>query len=89
MKNNQEPIEELGETKEESSFVRSSKCSIEFSNTLKLENVRTLTEEYGKVLNNFITTLWDLRETKIPSLLPKEITDKIKENTWLTARMEA
>lgn len=73
--------------KKKTHITKSSKCSLKFSNTWKKETLALILEESKKVCQLFIELLWPLRETKIPKLLPKEITAQIKSQTWLTARL--
>lgn len=65
-------------------IIKSSSTSLKFSNTGKINNLSIFIEEYKKVISITIDYLWDLE--KIKSLLPKEITDYISSNTWLSAR---
>ena len=70
--------------KQVNNFIRSSKVSIKFTNTEKLNNVNLFINEYKKTTQQFIDILWPME--KIPSLIPKEITTQIQDNTWLSAR---
>src|ERR1035437_10738255 len=63
-------------------MIRSSKTSLKFSNKSKLEELSLVITEYRSVIKQFIDLLWDLE--KIPILIAKEITSKVK--TWLSAR---
>jgi len=64
-------------------MIRSTKTSIKFSNTNKLNNLALFKKEYTTILSKFVDLIWN--ETKIPALLPKEITSKV--DSWLSARM--
>ena len=63
-------------------MIRSSKLSTKFANSEKKEKLHSFMDEYSKVVSFFIDHLWDL--DKIPTLLPKEITQQVE--TWLSAR---
>jgi transposase len=77
-------VEEIKRKKKEE-YIRSSSTSLKFSNTNRINDVHTFISEYRKVLEFFVDYLWSLGDkAKIPSLLPKEETDKV--TTWLTAR---
>lgn len=65
-------------------MIKSSKLSLKFSNTEKLSQLQDFYDEYQRVALLFIDLIWD--ETKLPALLPKEITDKVAGQTWLSAR---
>jgi hypothetical protein len=62
--------------------IRSTKCTLKFSNKNKLDNLHLFLEEYRRVVGLFIDILWDLE--KVPTFLPKEINNKI--DSWLSAR---
>jgi IS605 OrfB family transposase len=64
-------------------MIRSSKVSLKFSNLGKRETLEKVTEEYKKVTQFFVDTIWDFE--KIPTLLPKEITSLVE--TRLSARL--
>ncbi len=64
-------------------MIRSTKTSLKFSNSIKLNLLRDLIADYNSVLKFFIDELWNLDE--IPSLLPKTITSKVVTN--LSARL--
>ena len=63
-------------------FIRSSKTSSKFANEGKLITINSVIDEYKRVMSNFVDILWGME--KIPSLLPKEITDQV--DTFLSAR---
>ena len=65
--------------------ILSSKCSLKFANSGKLEEISRLVDEYHRVCQLFVDVLWDVE--KVPGLIPKEFTDPIKSQTWLSARM--
>ena len=64
-------------------MIRSSKVTLKYSNQIKKDNIKLFLNEYLILTQFFIDTIWT--ETKIPNLLPKDITSKA--NTWLSARM--
>lgn len=64
-------------------MIRSSKITLKYSNQIKKDNIKLFLNEYLILTQFFIDTIWN--ETKIPTLLPKDITSKA--NTWLSARM--
>jgi len=68
------------------SYIRSSKLSINDSNTNRKEKVNSFIEEYTRTTQFFVEYLWNnfTLEDRIPSLIPKEITSQA--NTWLAAR---
>jgi hypothetical protein len=63
-------------------MIRSTKTSTKFSNTNKLNNISLFIQEYKTVCQYFIDNIWNL--DKIPSLLPKELTENV--NMWLSKR---
>jgi len=65
-------------------MIKSSKLSLKFSNTTKLKQLHEFYDEYHKVTLMFIDLIWG--EPKLSAFLPKEITSKITEKTWLSAR---
>ena len=65
-------------------MIKSSKISLKFSNTEKLNQLKDFYDEYHRVTLMFIDLIWD--EPKLSSLLPKEITSKVVGQTWLSAR---
>jgi len=65
-------------------MIRSSKISLKFSNTEKLNNINDFINEYKNVMKIFTDMLWN--ENNIPKLIPKKYTDKAKGQTWLSAR---
>jgi putative transposase len=64
-------------------IIRSSKCSLQFATETKLQELLTILEEYGRVVNSFIKYFWLNPTTKAELLKP--IVD-IPE-TWLSARL--
>ena len=67
-------------------MIRSTQLTLKFANQAKLDKVNCFLDEYKKVTQYFVDYLWDnfpIGE-KIPSLLPKDITELV--DTWLTAR---
>ena len=63
-------------------MIRSTKTSLNFSNTEKLNQLHSFIKEYKTVVSNFVDILWT--EEKISPLIPKEITSQV--TTWLSAR---
>ena len=68
-------------------MLRSSKVTLKFANKNKLETLDLVMQEYKKLTQFFVDYLWENYpiSTKIPTLLPKNITEKAK--TWLSKRM--
>lgn len=68
-------------------MIRSTNVILKYSNTTKQQTVDLILNEYLKVTQFFIDYIWNNYSTqdKIPSLMPKEITQKAE--TWFTARM--
>jgi putative transposase len=66
-------------------LIRSSKCSLKFATTSKLQNLRKLLTEYGRVCNIFIDYFWK-NGTLSKSELLKDIVN-LPQDTWLTARL--
>ena len=64
-------------------YIRSSKLSIKFGNTNKIQKLDTIRQEYFRVMKEFIITLWDMDH--VPKFISKEITSQ--PNTFLSARM--
>ena len=62
--------------------IRSSKCSLKFTNKKKLDQLKSILTEYGQVVNFFINHFWD-HPTKKAELL-KDIVNL--PETWLSAR---
>jgi len=73
--------------KSESKMVRSSILTLKFANTGKRQQVSDLLDEYTKVAQFFVDTIWDRYpiNSNIPSLMPKSVT--ALADTWLSARM--
>jgi len=63
--------------------IKSSKVSIKYANTGRLQAVAEVIDEYGRVLQYFVDYLWELE--KIQLLLPKAVTKSA--DTWLSARL--
>ena len=66
-------------------LIRSSKCSLKFATKHKIDELKTILAEYGKVCNVFIEHFWN-NGTPSKSELLKEIVD-LPQDTWLTARL--
>ena len=62
--------------------IKSSKITLKFCNTGKVELLRKFIAEYRILVAFFVDLLWELK--KIPVLIPKELTSKAE--TWLSAR---
>lgn len=67
-------------------MIRSTQLTLKFANQAKLDKVSCFLDEYKNVTQYFVDYLWDNFSIgeKIPSLLPKDITEKV--HTWLSAR---
>ena len=65
-------------------MIRSSKISIKFANQGKIGQISNFIEEYKVVTQRFVDVLWESRDSKVPSLIPYEITSKIE--SWLSKR---
>jgi len=63
-------------------MIRSSKLSLKFSNSTKLENISRFVDEYSNVVQKFVNIIWNIEP--LPKLLSKKITSQV--NTWLSAR---
>lgn len=63
-------------------MIRSSKVSLKYANTGKLDVLSEFREEYKKAVVFFIDVVWDME--RIPRLLPKESTASL--DSWLSAR---
>jgi len=70
--------------KSKDEIIRCSSTTLKFSNYGKINNLSTFIDEYQKVVSITVDYLWNMEE--ISSLLPKEITDIISSQTWLSAR---
>jgi IS605 OrfB family transposase len=66
-------------------LIRSSKCSLKFATKHKLNELKTILAEYGKVCNIFIEYFWK-NGTPSKSELLKDTVD-LPKNTWLSARL--
>lgn len=66
-------------------LIRSSKCSLKFATRSKIDELKTILTEYGKVCNIFVEYFWK-NGTPSKSDLLKDIVDLPKE-TWLSARL--
>ncbi len=64
-------------------IIRSSKCTLDFSNTGKKQVLSEFLTEYAKVTADFVNIFWELE--KVPRLAPVAHSSLI--NTWLSARM--
>ena len=70
---------------EKITIIRSSKVSIQNSNTNKISNLRDFISEYKRTTQFFVDELWKNRDEKIPNLIPNEITSKLTDS-WLSKR---
>jgi predicted RNA-binding Zn-ribbon protein involved in translation (DUF1610 family) len=59
-------------------FIRSSKCTLKFTNSGKLKDLHDFVDEYRRVLSLFVDELWDLE--KVPKFT------NLTTRTWLSAR---
>ncbi len=66
-------------------LIRSSKCSLKFATDHKLDELKTILSEYGRVCNIFIEYFWS-KGTPSKSELLKEVVD-LPKGTWLSARL--
>jgi hypothetical protein len=68
-------------------MIRSTKVTLKYANQNKKETLAAILNEYNKLAQFFVDYLWENYpiSTKIPTLLPKNITEKAK--TWLSKRM--
>lgn len=66
-------------------LIRSTKCSLKFATYSKLQELKSILQEYGTVCNFFIEHFWN---NSIPSKseLLKEIID-LPKDTWLSSRL--
>jgi len=67
---------------ENDNIIRSTTTSLKLSNKSKLIKLNEFINEYVKIVSTFINLIWDVEN--IPSMLPKQYTDKVE--TWLSAR---
>jgi transposase len=63
-------------------MIKSTKTTLKYTNKNKQLLLQQFINEYKFVMEKFVDILWEL--DKVPSLLPKSITDNI--NSWLSAR---
>ena len=72
--------------KKQNKIIRSTKCSLKFSNKKKLDQLHSFIDEYTKVYKEFVGFLWqDFEDGKeISRFLPKEITQKISSLTLIS-----
>lgn len=64
-------------------IIRASKCSLKFTTDTKLDKLKTILDEYSKVVNFFIEKFWEITPTKAQLL--KGIVNL--PTTWLSARL--
>jgi len=64
-------------------MIKSSKTSLKFSNTGKMNILNRIIDEYTAVVKSFVDILWEMES--VPKFIDKNITRKI--DTWLSARM--
>jgi transposase len=65
-------------------MIRCSKTSLQFSNKNKIETISKFIDEYKIITQKFIDILWTQKGQKIPSLIPKNITDQAV--SWMSQR---
>lgn len=63
-------------------MIKSTKTTLKFANSGKLDQLRLFIGEYRKVVMDFVDILW--KENDVTPLVPKEITSQI--HSWLSAR---
>ena len=66
-------------------IIRSTKCSVKFATQKKKNELQTILQEYGKVVNIFIDHFWNSTEKTDKTKLLKPIVDL--PQTWLSARL--
>jgi len=66
-------------------IIRSTKCSVKFATQKKKNELQTILQEYGKVVNIFIDHFWNSTEKIDKTKLLKPIVDL--PDTWLSARL--
>jgi putative transposase len=66
-------------------MIRSTKCTLKYSNTNKLDKLHLIISEYRNVIGMAIDILWEY-DDKIPMFMPKEITSQLASQSWLSAR---
>jgi putative transposase len=66
-------------------LIRSTKCSLKFTTSAKLQQLQTVLEEYGRICNLFIDYFWENQTNQFQLL--KNIVDIPKNKTWLSARL--
>jgi len=66
-------------------MIRSTKCTLKYSNANKLSALYKFISEYRNVVSLFVDELWETND-KISKFLPKEMTENISNNSWLSAR---
>src|SRR3990167_11504847 len=69
-------------------IIRSTKCSLKFSNEGKLKEISSFIDEYTKICKMFINVLWDdfQKGNKIEKFLSKELIQQITSTTWISSR---
>ena len=67
-------------------MIRSSKTSLKFANLSKQMALQSIISEYSKLTQLIIDIIWT-QAGPIPALLPANITNELKQQTWLSARM--
>ena len=63
-------------------MIRSTKTTLKFSNTTKLDNIDLFINEYRRVVSLFVDKLWNMDDVKC--LLDKSLTSTV--DSWLSAR---
>ena len=79
-----EEFQKIGRRKK-MKLIRSTKCSLKFATAHKLDELKTILSEYGKVCNIFIEYFWKNGNPSKSDLL-KNIVD-LPKDTWISARL--
>ena len=72
---------------QEETSIKCTTASLRFSNKEKVQKIHLFIDEYRRVCGIFIDLLWEIEEFgDIPTLVPKDITNRVSEKTWLSER---
>ena len=71
--------------KEKGPKILSSRCSLRFANPGKLDELRLFIEEYKRVCQLLVNTMWEMEQ--VPIMIDGELSRPIADQTWLSARM--
>ena len=66
-------------------ILRSTRCSLKFTNPGKLQKLQEIISEYSRVVNKFVDIFWDQQRLPSKSRLVKSDLNSVC--TWLTARL--